>query len=194
MRWKRVVVQWLCKILGCAQPEDCEPGTPEPPEVGSPPRQIPDEITPGALAALLRVRIAGTPASVGEAGSSAGARAVVWIDCGDEVIVHLDSLETRVVSNVLLVGVDLETDETGRQTLVVPLAPGTSPDDELTLVTEDLPRGHAELAARWGRILQEAVFAALEDMAHTHAEERLTAPKALVIADNGLAFRPENPQ
>lgn len=187
-RWKRVVLAWLRRVLDCARDEHCEP---RPPGGGEPPREIPDRIAPGALGPLLGVRIAGTPASVGAPDGARGAGAVVWIDCGDEVIVHLDSIKAGLASNVLLVAIDLETDDTGRQTLVVPLAPGTQADDELTLVTEDVPRGHAELAARWGRILQDAIFAAIEDMARTHAGERQAVAKALVIADGALAFRAE---
>ncbi|TMQ06782.1 MAG: hypothetical protein E6J90_45200 [Deltaproteobacteria bacterium] len=176
------------KVLDSARDEHCEPPRPGPAE---PPRTIPDRIAPEALAPLLGVRIAGTPASVGAPEGGRDARAVVWVDCGDEVIVHLDSIKTAVASDVLLIAIDLESDDTGRQTLVVPIAPGTRADDELTLVTEDVPRGHAEIAARWGRILQDAIFAAIEDMARTHADERQAAAKALVIADGALAFRAE---
>ena len=181
------MLRWLRRVL-----DRCDDAA-RPPSLGEPPRQVPDRIEPAALAPLLGVRIAGTAASVAEPGGGSHADRVVWVDGGDEVIVHLDSLKTAVASNVLLVAIDLETDETGRQTLVVPLAPGTSPDDEMMLVTEDLPRGHGELAARWGRILQDAIYAALQDLAQAHADERLTAAKALVIADGALAFRAESP-
>lgn len=174
---------------GCEPPHGGPPSPGEPPL--QPPRRIPDKLTPQALTPLLVERISGTFASVDEPRAKPSGRAVVWVDHGDEVIVHLDSLETRVVSSVLLVALDLETDQTGRQTLVVTLAPGKNPDDELTLVTEQLPRGHAELATRWGHILQDALFAALEDMAQTHAEERQAVAKALVLDGDALAFRTE---
>jgi hypothetical protein len=85
--------------------------------------------------------------------------------------------------------VALESDETGRATLVVPFAPGNNADDELTLVTEQLPRGNSLLVARWGHILQEALFAALQEMARIHAEERNTVAKALVLDGSVLSFR-----
>ena len=180
-------------------PPDCDPPHGGPPHGGpphgdppsGPPRRIPDKVTPQALESLLTERIAGTFSSIDEPRDRPSGRAVVWVDHGDEVIVHLDSLKTKVVSSVLLVALDLETDQTGRQTLVVTLAPGQNPDDELTLVTEQLPRGHAELAMRWGHILQDALFAAFEDMALTHAEERQAVAKALVVDGDALAFRAE---
>lgn len=144
------------------------------------------------LTSLLVERMAGTLSSVGEAPDKPTGHAVVWVDHGDEVLVHLDSIQTKLAHGVLLIAVDLETDQTGRQTLVVALAPGKNPDDELTLVTEQLPRGHAELGARWGHILQDALFAALEDMALTHAQERQAVAKALVLEGENLALRAES--
>ena len=177
------------------EPPHCRPPHGGPPSSNDPPpepaRRIPDKLTPQALAPLLIERISGTFASIDEPRDKPSGRVVVWVDHGDEVIVHLDSLQTKVVSSVLLVALDLETDQTGRQTLVVPLAPGKTPDDELTFVTEYIPRGHPELATRWGHILQDALFAAFEDMALVHAEERQAVAKALVLDGDALAFRTE---
>ncbi|MFZ5890551.1 MAG: hypothetical protein ACOY0T_05730 [Myxococcota bacterium] len=193
--WKRHARRWIEYVLehvleahehGCPPKPPCES---EP----SPPRALPDRLTPEVLAPLLVERLAGTPASANQAEEKPDPRAVVWVDHGDEVIVHLDSLKATTSAGVLLVAVDLESDETGRATLVVPFAPGNSGDDEMTLVTEQLPRGHAALAARWGHILQDALFAALQDMARVHAEERQAVPKALTLDGSVLSFRSSTP-
>jgi len=48
---------------------------------------------------------------------------VIWVDGGDEVLVHLESVQAKMLDGgVLLVSVDLETDQTGRTPLIVRLA------------------------------------------------------------------------
>jgi hypothetical protein len=101
--------------------------------------------------------------------SASGTR-VVWVDGGDEVVVHLDSVKAQIAAGSLLVAVDLEADQTGRQTLVVALALGSAADPAgLVAVTDDLPRGNGLLAARWGGPLQAAVWGALVDLAQQRA-------------------------
>ena len=73
----------------------------------------------------------------------------------------------------LLVSVDFETGQTGRATLVVSLAVGGDGDlAGLVATTDELPRGNGLLAARWGHILQDAVWSALlaiaQDLARAH--------------------------
>jgi hypothetical protein len=187
--WKRLARRWFEHVLDYVlgdEGDSCSPPGPGEGQVPSP--SIPDRITPATLVPLLVTRIAGTPASA-ESQEGSGTRAVVWVDHGDEVVVHLESLKATTAAGALLIAVDLETDETGRATLVVPFAPGNNADDELTLVTEQLPRGNADLAARWGHILQEALFSALQDLARVHAAERNAVAKALVLDGSVLSFR-----
>jgi hypothetical protein len=75
--------------------------TPPPPIMQPPPdtpldyaTTIPDQITETALSGFLRARLAGTPLD----GSTLGATpsAVVWVEGGDEVLVHLNSVQTRL--------------------------------------------------------------------------------------------------
>src|SRR5262249_34697143 len=79
----------------------------------------------------------------------------------------------RVLNHLLLLSVDLETDQTSRATLVVVLALGGDGDlAGLVATTDEVPRGNGLLAARWGHILQDAIWAALlglaQDFARTH--------------------------
>ena len=97
----------------------------------------------------------------------------IWVDRGDEVLVHLDSVRTRVLDRLLLVSVDLETDQTGRASLVVPLALGNAEDPAgLVAVTDEHPRGNGALASRWGETVQAAIWSAVLGVARDQAEGR----------------------
>lgn len=131
-----------------------------------------DRVGETALAQELRVRLAGVPAD-GAAPAADNPAQVIWIDAGDEVLVHLDSIQVRILDRMIVVAVDLETDQTGRAPLVCPFALGGLRDQAgLIATTHELARGNRLLAARWGSVLQSALWAALTGLAQDHAEER----------------------
>jgi hypothetical protein len=114
---------------------------------------------------------------------------VIWVDRGDEVLVHLDSISIRISVGVLLVSVDLETDQTGRTPLVVTLALGVPGDPAgLVAVTDELPRGNGLLAARWGQTLQQAVWASLLQVAGDHAAERGLHPLGITASESFITL------
>lgn len=126
-------------------------------------------------------------ASSADGSQVALASTVVWVDHGDEVAVHLDSLQVRLLQSSLLVSVDLETDQTGRATLVMAFALGTPGDPAgMVAVTDDLPRGNGVLAARWGKTLQMAVWASLLGFAQDTAAQQGGAPLALAVTPGQL--------
>ena len=130
--------------------------------------------------------MSGTPADGSTPPSSAPAK-VVWVQKGDEVLVHLDSMQIRIADNTLLVSIDLETDQSGRTPLVVPFALGTSGDlAGLIAVTDDIPRGNGLLAARWGKAVQSAAWSSLLALARDHATERDAAPHSITLAGGQL--------
>lgn len=122
--------------------------------------------------------------------SGAGrARSILWSDFGDEVLVHIDSVQLRFVKRFAVVRVDLETEQTGRAPLIVTLALGSTQDGAgLVAATDALPRGNAMLASRWGRVLQETVWSGLLDLARQHASERGKVPLAMHVLDGHLRF------
>ena len=128
------------------------------------------------------------------AASAARDRTIVWDDSGDQALVHLGSVVVRLVANSFVVSVDLETEQTGRAPLIVVLAFGTERDPAgLVATTDALPRGDAMLAARWGRVLQQTVWAALIGIARAHADERGKVPSSLHIVRNRLRFTAAEP-
>lgn len=154
-----------------------------------PPVRYPARFDEPALASELGVRLVGTPADGARPSpdQAAATDKVVWVDNGDEVLVHLDSMRTRVLDRMLLVSVELETDQTGRSPLVVAFALGGGDDPAgLVAVSDELPRGNPVLAARWGRALQAAVWASLIGLASDHAAEQSLTPSGISAVNGSL--------
>lgn len=132
----------------------------------------PGAVADAQLVRALRAGLQGVPIEGGPAPPDTAP--VVWVDTGDELLVHRNSLKVRFAPGIIVVSVDVETVQTGRQRLVVPLALGArgepsapSSPSGLVAVTSREPYTHPLLAARWGRIVQDAVWSALVAMA-TH--------------------------
>ena len=165
-----------------------DPGPECPPPPPCPAYKIPDQLDAPALATALQATLAGSPAD-GSAPPAQAPAKVVWVDHGDEVLAHLDSLAARVAGGRLLVSLDLETDQTGRTPLVVAFALGGANDPAgLVAVTEPFPRGNALLAARWGEAVQAAVWSGLLALAQDHAQERGSAPRGIAALEGSLQF------
>lgn len=165
-------------------------------EDGAPMTEVPDQFNEASLASALGIRLLGRPADGSRAAASTTpvTAPVIWVDKGDEVLVHLESVHVRMLNGMLLVSVDLETDQTGRSPLVVVLAMGATNDPAgLVSVTDELPQGNGQLAARWGRVLQEAVWAAMLQLVRDHALERGLASRSLNITAGQLSFQPGAP-
>ena len=158
------------------------------------PTQIPDTFNASSLAKELSLRLAGVPADGSLLKVPAGG-AVIWIDAGSEVLAHLDSIETRLLTGTLLVSIDLETDQTGRSPLIVALHLSADPNDPAGLVatTDEYPRGDGRLASRWGRHLQAAVWASLLSIAQDQAAQNSLAPQAITITEGQLALKAGQP-
>ncbi|MEZ4444537.1 MAG: hypothetical protein R3B72_36015 [Polyangiaceae bacterium] len=116
------------------------------------------------------------------------ATSVVWVDRESEAIVHLDSLEARFAGDVLVVALDLETDQTGRATVVVPMALGGAPGRGIAAVVPDRIRGPELLVGRWGPVVVEALMAGLVSLAVEHAEERHDLPRGLFVREGALGL------
>lgn len=174
------------------------PVVPPPPppaaDNGCPPPKIEDQYTPVQLAQTLAVQLIGTPADGSRAPATQPTGPVVWVDKGDEVLVYLESTQVRLQNGCLLVSVDLETDQTGRQPLVMAFSVSNGTDGAgLIATTDDLPRGNGLLAARWGHVLQSAMWASILNMSKQHAFERQKAPNGISITGSTLNFHAGQP-
>jgi hypothetical protein len=174
---------FLARMLKGRQPD------PKPPEPGPSCYKIPDHFNEPGLSAAVSVRLAGTPANGLPASSETPPAKVVWVDHGNEVLVHLDSTTVKILDRMVLVSVDLETDQTGRTPLVCSFAvSGAGELGGLVATTDELPRGSGVLASTWGRQLQTAVWSSLMGLASDHAAERSLTPRALSATQGRLSL------
>jgi hypothetical protein len=152
--------------------------------------QVADTLGEASAVALVQQALAGNkplPASL-----KGAARTLLWDDHGDQALVHVDSVVVRFVKRFAFVSVELETEQTGRAALIVTLAFGSTQDGAgLYAATDQLPRGHPLLAARWGELLQQTVWSAFVDLARQHAGERGKVPFTMHVLDGHLRFAAE---
>ena len=87
---------------------------------------------------------------------------VIWSDGDSEIIVYPSQLRISLQPGLVLIKLPVATDQTGKDSLVVPFSVGKSPDDAtLVALTESVPRGNPLLASRWGYPVQEALWQTL---------------------------------
>ena len=154
--------------------------------------EIAPRMDEAALAGAVARRLA--PASALPAKGHGCPPVVVWADAGDEVLLHLSSVQVALRSGLIVVSVDLECDQTGRESLVMPFSVGASRDQAgLLAVTDDLPRGDGLLVGRWGRLLQDAVWAALLQVVHDYARRLNKLPFGLAAEPGVLALHVAEP-
>lgn len=194
MFWLVLIIVLLIGILiGLVLARLRQPPPPPPPPTPGPQSAIPDNFDPALLSSTISVRLAGTPADGSLLTTSIGNQ-VIWVDSGDEVLVHLDSIQTRILDRVVLISIDLESDQSGRTPLIVSFAIGNAIDPAgLVAVTDEYPRGDGSLAARWGEAVQAALWSTLLGLAQDHATERGKAPAGISAAPGVLTLHAGNP-
>ena len=149
----------------------------KPGEVG--PQRV---ITASELSSLVRRAIAGD------------SRRVVWSYRGNEATVRPSSLRIAVADGLILVGLTLETDQTGPQELTSVFAVGSEKQPAgLLAVTEDRPRGHGDLAATFAEAVIATcwrglllVITAVAAATGQDADQDPLVPVALTAAAEGL--------
>lgn len=183
-----ILIGLLIGIWFYRRPPEPPPPPPPPPPPSCPPPKIPDQFDPATLSSAIGVRLVGTPAS-GAILSAPIGNPVIWVDSGDEVLVHLDSIQTRILDRMVIVSIDLESDQSGRTPLIVNFALGSSTDPAgLVAVTDEYPYGDGSLAARWGEAVQAALWSTLLALAQEHAAERGKSPVGLSAAAGTLTL------
>ena len=133
----------------------------------------PDPPTPDSLSHSIAARLGG------------GAPRIVWTDAGDEVLVHLDGLDAQARDGMLVVRVELEADDVGRERLTLPFALGEDAGGRLVATAPEVVTG-GPLAARWGLIAQDTIFDALAYLRGGRAPQRCAAELDAVVARKGV--------
>lgn len=163
-----------------------------------PPGPVPSgEVTPPVdvateqLTQLLR--------SVTGADDVAGRNQVVWEQAGSELLVHHRQTRVAVLEGLVLVGITVETRETGRVEVTVPFAVGR-PDRlaGMVVTTEPAPRGPTVIIDRWGEAIIAHCWRLLMDVVSTLCARvgvdtggRPLLPGAIVASRGGLRVIPQ---
>jgi hypothetical protein len=160
---------------------------------------VPAKLDPRPLGTALAPILAGRPAD-GSAPAPAGTtrttkpKAVIWVNGGDEVVAHLDSLAIKVLDGAVLMSLDLEDDTTGRAPIVVRFAVSSANDDAgLIAATDEVAGGNPAFAARWGQAVQNAAWAALLGLTQEHATAHGQAPQGISAVAGAVRLHLEAP-
>jgi hypothetical protein len=114
---------------------------------------------------------------------------VVWSDQDSEILLLVDRLQVRTVQRTVVVAVDTESAEFGPAPLIVRFVVGM-PDDPAPLVaaTDEGALGHPAVAARWGGLFRDVVWAAIVRLSVASAERKDMRPAAILVNSDRLGF------
>lgn len=109
----------------------------------------------------LRVRDAAAHIAVHLGGGDAQTP-VLWRDAESALLVYPGETRVRIAPGFVFVELRVATDQTGVDTIVIPLRIGSSPNQAVaTAVSESVARGNAVIAARWGGVATTITWHAL---------------------------------
>jgi hypothetical protein len=153
-----------------------------------------DTLDEPALAGEIGIRLAGTPADGSDQPEGPAPQKVIWVDAGDEVLVHLDSTRVKIAGRTLLVSVDLECEQTGRAPVIVAFAIGDGSDEAgLVATSDEVPHGNPILASRWGAAVTASVWNSLLGIAEDRATKRGLAAASITAVGGQLHIGAEAP-
>ena len=127
---------------------------------------------------------------------------VIWEQAGSELLVHLGKTRVQVVEGLILVGLTVESNESGQVEVTIPFAVGRSGRlAGMVVTTEPKPRGPTIVIDRWGEALIAAAWQAVLDVIATLSaragvdeEGSPLLPGAIMAEDNMLRVVAQAPQ
>lgn len=126
--------------------------------------------------------------------NGSGAQQVVWSDRGSQLLLHVDSLQVRLVNTMLVVAIDTETVEFGKAPLIVRFIFGTDKDPAaLVASTDETAHGHPVIAARWGELFRSVVWAAVVRLSVAQATKGGLQPRSISLREDHIAFGSDEP-
>lgn len=131
-----------------------------------------------------------------------GSGRIRWLARGGEAVVLRDVTRAASRSGVVVVGMTLQTDQTGEQELTVPFAVGSATRDAgLLATTHRVPDGHVQLARAFGEAVVATAWQALLAVAvgvaaaaGTSTTGRTLQPALLRAAPGRLTVVPRAPE
>lgn len=121
-----------------------------------------------------------------------GSPEVVWTDGGAQIILHVGKLHVRTVTNTVVVAVDTESEEFGVAPLMTRFVFGEERGPaSLVAATDAQALGHPQVAARWGDLFRDVVWAAFARLVEVVGDGR--TPVAMRVGSDQLEIRFEKP-
>jgi hypothetical protein len=121
-----------------------------------------------------------------------GSPEVIWSDGGAQILLHAAKLRAIVQGNVLIVAVDTESAEYGVAPLIVRFVFGSEQEPAfLVAATDETALGHPQVAARWGDLFRDVIWAAFARLAEVSAAGKTAA--GLRLSPAGLELMMHEP-
>lgn len=151
---------------------------------GAPRASRPQILAVEELAAAFRDAVCG-PANLGRP-------EVIWSDGGSQILLHVGELQARTAGATLVVAVDTESAEFGVAPLIVRFVFGTDKGPaSLVAATDDQALGHTQVAARWGDLFRDVIWAALTRLIDVRTADE--PPGAIQLSADGLRLAVQKP-
>lgn len=121
-----------------------------------------------------------------------GSPEVIWSDGGAQILLHAAKLRAITQGNVLIVAVDTESAEFGVAPLIVRFVFGSEQEPAfLVAATDETALGHPQVAARWGDLFRDVIWAAFARLAEVSAAGK--TPAGLRLSPAGLELTTDDP-
>jgi hypothetical protein len=121
-----------------------------------------------------------------------GSAEVIWSDGSAQILLHAGKLQAITQGNILVVAVDTESAEFGVAPLVVRFVFGSEKDPGfLIAATDETALGHPQVAARWGELFRDVIWAAFARLAEVSAAG--SSPAGLRLSTDGLELITREP-
>ncbi|HEX5089105.1 MAG TPA: hypothetical protein VFV89_14955 [Nocardioides sp.] len=121
-----------------------------------------------------------------------GSPEVVWTDGGSQIVLHVGKLQVRTVDSTVVVAVDTESEEFGVAPLMTRFVFGAERGPaSLVAATDARALGHPQVAARWGELFRDVVWAAFARLVEVVGDGR--TPVAIRVGSDQLEIAFEKP-
>lgn len=119
----------------------------------------------------------------------AGVATIVWSDRGAQLLLLLDTLAVQALKDLLVVSIDTECIEFGRTSLIVRFSLGSDATGAaLVAATDGVAHGHPSVAARWGGLFRQVVWAAIVRLHVARAADAGMHPHSITIGHEVLTL------
>jgi len=154
--------------------------------------ETPAQVRPAASEVLVTDALTTAVRSALCGPANPGAGTVIWTDRGSQILLHVDKLQVRTATPTVIVAVDTESVEYGIAPLIVRFVLG-DPKGPAPLVasTDATALGHPQVAARWGTLFRDVVWAAIARLVDTQATSKGMRPGSIEVTDDGLTLTPQ---